>query len=136
MLSTRPEFYTAFLNKPLSLFFPGTDSPLTDTAAAEIVILTEDTVAQAGNTLLLTCVGYGVPSPVVTWLKDGVLLTNDSQTNIYVQEIEEEGVTFVQSILEICDLDAESDTGTYYCVASNENGTDTQSLEVSVESEG
>ena len=100
------------------------------------MILTEDTVAQAGNTLLLTCVGYGVPNPEVTWLKDGVLLTNDSQTNIYVQEIEEEGVTFVQSILEICDLDAESDTGTYYCEATNENGTDTQSLEVSVESEG
>lgn len=105
-------------------------------SAAEVVILTEDTVAQAGNTLLLTCVGYGVPNPELTWSKDGVALMNGSRTNIYVTVIEQEGVMFVQSLLEICSLDAVDDTGTYSCTASNENGTDTQSLEVYVQSQG
>ena len=100
------------------------------------MILTEDTVALAGNTLLLSCVAHGVPSPEVTWSKDGAPLMNDSRTNIYVTEIEQDGVTFVQSFLEICSLDAANDTGTYNCTATNDNGTDTQSLEVYVDTQG
>ena len=100
------------------------------------MILTEDTVALAGNTLLLSCVGYGLPSPELTWSKDGAPLMNGSRTNIYVTEIEVDGVPFVQSLLEICNLDAVNDTGTYNCTATNDNGTDTQSLEVYVDSQG
>ena len=106
------------------------------TATAEIVIVPEDTRALEGNTLILTCVGYGEPTPEVTWIRNGTELTNTSRVSIFVDEIEEQGVSFTVATLEICSLDAEEDSGTYYCQASNENGTDTHSFEVEVVSQG
>ena len=100
------------------------------------MILTENSTVSSGNTLLLTCVTYGVPLPKVKWLRNGVELTNGSRTNIYMEELEQDGVLFMQSLLEICGLDAENDTGTYSCEATNDNGTETQSLQVYVDSEG
>lgn len=102
------------------------------------MIIPDDTTAVEGNTLILTCVGSGVPSPVVTWLKGGenVLTALDgSRVSVNSSDIEEGGVTFVQTTLEICSLEL-TDAGMYSCVATNDNGTETHSLQVDVEARG
>ena len=110
-------------------------------APAELVIVPANTTATEGNTLILVCVAYGDPCPDVTWLKDGAVLTNasqttnDSQVTIFTELVTEQGVVFVQSTLEICGLDAE-DSGTYYCTATNQLGSETSAFEITVEPAG
>lgn len=107
--------------------------------AAKIVIVPEDIIATEGNTLILTCVAHGTPNPEVGWLKDGMNLVNDSRVFIYNECIEVDGLWFVQSILEICDLDVQADTGNYSCQATNGGDmsyTETRSFSVVVEPRG
>lgn len=99
------------------------------------MILHQNATALEGSTLFLTCVGYGVPSPNMMWLKDGVELSNNYHVSIYSNQVEEGGVPFVQSTLEVCNLEL-ADEGMYSCVATNDNGTDTRSFRVTVEPRG
>ena len=104
-------------------------------ATAEVVILNEDTTSLEGNMLILTCVGYGVPSPNMMWLKDGVELSNNSRVSIYSTEVDMGGILFVQSTLEICSIE-QSDKGLYSCAATNVKGTETHSFQLVVEFTG
>ena len=88
-----------------------------------------------GNMLILTCVGYGVPSPDMMWLKDGVELSNNSRVSIYSTEVEVGGILFIQSTPEICSTE-QTDEGTYSCTATNEEGSNTLSFIMSVEQRG
>ena len=57
---------------------------------------------------------------------------NDSQwITILEEEFEEEGITFIQSILQICSTQT-NDSGVYSCIADIEGGTDTASFELIV----
>ena len=57
---------------------------------------------------------------------------NDSQwITILEEEFEEEGITFVQSILQICST-GKNDTSVYSCIADIEGGSDTASFELIV----
>ena len=104
-------------------------------AAPEIVILNEDTTSVEGAMLILTCVGYGVPSPGMMWQKDGVELSSNSRVNIYSTEVEVGGISFVQASLEICSTE-QTDKGTYSCTATNVEGSNTLSFRTSVERRG
>ena len=101
----------------------------------EIVIRPEDlTEADAGQTLTFTCVAYGVPLPTISWSQGGVIITNDTDTRvtIYNEEIEERGLVFYQSILEICSAEL-TDSGVYSCSADNGISNDSVSFEIRVE---
>ena len=109
------------------LFFSG---------AAEIVIAPADIItAQEGNTVLLTCAAYGSPQPDIAWFRGGENVTNSTRVKVYPSYLEEGGVLFSLSILEICGVAVE-DAGAYSCRASNDNGTDVHDFAIAVTPRG
>ena len=91
------------------------------------------TEIDAGKTVAFTCVAFGVPLPTIMWSQGGVILTNDTDTRItiYSEQMEERGLVFFKSVLEICSA-AEDDSGQYSCTAENEVGNDTAVFELDV----
>ena len=83
-----------------------------------VQLASNDTVLNAGETALLTCVGYGQPSVSISWTFFGQTLERTSLVNIYEERIVRDNVGFTQSFLEICDAQR-SQAGGYYCVVSN-----------------
>ena len=80
----------------------------------------------------MTCVASGTFAPNISWSKGELVLSNDSvRINIYTVELEEGGITFVRSILEICSLET-SDSGTYGCTATLPDNSDSGNFTVSV----
>lgn len=90
-----------------------------------------DAVVIAGSTAMLTCVGYGVPSPSVTWRKDGSTLPT-SRATTRVEQLTEAGRKFTKGSLEICSTTLE-DAGTYRCTVSNHNGSSSAIISLTVE---
>ena len=92
----------------------------------------DSTDVPLGNTVLLTCVAYGDQPLNISWSREGSVLMNDSQRiTIYEEEVEEGGITFIQSILQICSTEAD-DAGVYSCNVDNEAGNDTANFELTV----
>ena len=93
-----------------------------------------DTEVVAGLTTLLTCVGYGNPPVSITWRRSSTILTNDTspRITIYEQEIIEDGVVFVMSILQICSTEV-ADTGLASCTVENGVANDTAEFQFTVE---
>ena len=88
---------------------------------AQVVLAPDNTQVGSGSTLMFTCLGYGMPSPSITWMKNGVLLSSNSDPDritTYEANITEGGVTLMRSFLKICNV-GPSDEGQYSCVASN-----------------
>lgn len=88
---------------------------------AQVVLAPDNTRVGSGSTLMFTCLGYGMPSPSITWMKNGVLLSSNSDPDritTYEANITEGGVTLMRSFLKICNV-GPSDEGQYSCVASN-----------------
>ena len=56
---------------------------------------------------------------------------NDSQTFFYNEQLENSGLLFTSSILELCSVE-EDDSGTYSCVATNSAGNDSAIVEVQI----
>ena len=84
------------------------------------------------DTVLLTCVAYGDLPLSISWSRESSIVMNDSQRiTIYEDEVEEGGITFIQSILQICSTEA-NDAGVYNCIAENEAGNDTATFEITV----
>jgi len=100
-----------------------------------VVISSGNSTVESGSTVLLACVSLGAPSPSVTWSTDSVPLSNSSQIKIYEELITENGVVFVQSILEICSVE-EADGGQYICTASNALNNASVNFELSVTATG
>ena len=86
-----------------------------------------------GDTLTLSCVGYGNPLPSVFWSRSDTnqVLTNSSQMSIFEETLSESGVTFVKSILQVCSVQP-SMTGEYSCTSQNELGNETATFELTV----
>ena len=96
----------------------------------------KDTHIEAGSTVVLTCVAYGVPPPLLTWSRNGSSLSfNDSRVTIYSNIITDSasGVIFARSIMKLCRSEL-ADVGTYSCLTSNGIGDDSFTFEFSVES--
>ena len=99
---------------------------------AQLVIRPNQTTSlDAGNAVSFTCVAYGVPNPSISWNRGNTLLTNGSRTTSYEQLLIENGVTFVQSILQLCNAEV-AEAGQYSCFANNTLGNDTAFFELAV----
>ncbi len=96
-------------------------------------------MVDAGLTVLITCVAYGEPSTYISWVRDSDQTTLDNSTSsrvtVYEVLVTEGGLTFTQSILEICSVD-ETDESNYTCVAENSFGNDTATFKLGVNPEG
>ena len=87
--------------------------------------------ADNGNTITFVCVAYGIPDPSISWNRGNTTLSNGSRVTIYVEPLTDNGVTFVQSILELCSAEVE-DAGQYSCFAENSLGNDTATFVLTV----
>ena len=87
-------------------------------AEATVVISPVDYTIDESVTMVAVCVGTGFPQPSISWSLDGVPLENSSRVTIYEEVIEESGITFVQSFLEVCSVDF-MDAGLYQCTVAN-----------------
>lgn len=67
----------------------------------------------SGQNLDLTCYGEGIPAPKVYWVRDDVILSNG--TELYIE------------------APNESDSGDYFCVASNSHSTNQKSVQVQIQ---
>lgn len=63
-----------------------------------------------GQRLVLECVASGIPTPQVTWAKDGLDLRNHNNTRFLLSNL-------------LIDAVSESDSGTYVCHADNGIGS-------------
>ena len=89
-----------------------------DAEAAELVIISNHTSLPEGETALLACVGYGVPSVDVTWMLNGQAVLNSSLVSITEEDLVRGERTFRQSFLQICSVGM-ANAGVYTCVVSN-----------------
>ena len=98
------------------------------------MIKPDDINVVAGNTILATCVGYGV-NPTITWSKGEVTLSNETDSSgrvsVYEETFYQNGLLFIQSILEICSTE-DSDTGSYTCTVSSQTSSDQATFNVTV----
>ena len=99
----------------------------------EVVIISNTTSLYVGDTILLTCVGFGQlqPDVEITWSKNGADIMNSSSTIIYEEEIAEGGRTFKVSTLVLCGLQG-SGAGSYNCTVRNNQTTMTATTQLSV----
>lgn len=90
-------------------------------------------MVNSGGYVSLTCVASGLPSPDVSWLRDGgQRLTNDTPNAFLAESVLMlANLTFVQSVLELCPVRV-SDAGEYSCVAKNEYGNHSILFEIMV----
>ena len=73
----------------------------------------------------LQCFADGFPLPNISWHKNGVIITNDSYSNIWIAEstlFRMNGLNRIQSHLNIERSDP-SNTGNYTCTATNSYGS-------------
>ncbi len=100
-----------------------------------IVVAPEDITTEAGSTVFITCVAYSENTPSITWIQNDnqTILDNSTSTRVTVYEelVTEGGLTFVQSILEVCSVEV-ADSGSYSCVASNGVRNDSTSFELTI----
>lgn len=87
----------------------------------------------ANEGLTLTCVAFGSPVPSISWFRNGNQSVDSETENALVTEslIEQSNVTFVESILQICPVEA-GDEGEYGCQATNANGMQSVAFQVVV----
>jgi len=86
-----------------------------------------------GSTVILQCVGYGFPTPHIRWTQNGTALTNASNIVIYKELVNEGGVSFMKSTLEVCSV---NDTVVYNCDVANIVGHTTVNTQVFPRAEG
>ena len=97
-----------------------------------IVIASSDEVVSAGVTSLFTCVATGIPDPAFSWLLENTAIAEGDRHNITMVTEVIEGVTFVTSVLQICEINF-SDEGTYRCVADVPGLSDSASFEIAIQ---
>ena len=97
------------------------------------MIAPEDSEVIKDSTIMLTCVGLGIPTPEVFWMFDGVTLSNftNFRVSMYTAIVEQGGVTFVFSTLEKCGVGTH-DMGQYSCVARDGERNATASFDLSI----
>ena len=77
-----------------------------------------DYTIDESSTMVAVCVGTGFPQPTISWSFEGSPLENDTRVSIYEEVIEQSGITFVQSFLEVCSVGS-IDAGLYQCTVFN-----------------
>ena len=74
----------------------------------------------------------GSPLPTVTWSKNGSILSNSSELYIHQVLVTDGGLTFVESVLRMCNVE-ESD---YWCSADNLIGNESYIIDFPSNIEG
>ena len=85
---------------------------------ASVVISPADYSVDEASTVLAVCVGTGFPQPSISWTFNGSPLENTTRVSIYESTTEAAGMTFVESILEVCSVTL-LDSGLFECTVSN-----------------
>ena len=91
----------------------------------------QTTSVGVGNTITFVCVAYGIPDPSISWNRGDTTLNNGSQIFIYEVLLVQDGVKYVQSIIELCSIEEENG-GQYSCFAENTVGNDTATFVLTV----
>ncbi len=131
MIRPKPHFATGLQFIPITHFFFNGEGRISsqsailfyfptvpDESVSELVVISNDTFALVGNSALLACVGFGVPSVEITWSLNGTSIMNSSIVTISEEEFTRGEMVFKQSFLELCSLSI-SDSGVYTCSVSN-----------------
>ena len=84
----------------------------------QLIVISNDISLTAGDTALLTCVGYGRPDVQITWSRNGEVVMNSSLITINETDVTRGGRLYKQSYLDLCSVEV-SDAGTYTCTVSN-----------------
>ena len=83
------------------------------------MVYPDDTQLLAGDSVVLTCVGYGVPAPSVTWQRNGEhIVGNSSKFRLTETVVVINDTMFLKSTLLLCNA-SELDIGDYSCTADN-----------------
>ena len=93
------------------------------TAAPRFTMKPNDLDLKAGNTATISCAFNGQPAPSVVWRRNGEVVTTDERRKITSCP--------TSSVLEISLLEYE-DEGVYSCYATNQLGSDSASLNLSL----
>ena len=97
----------------------------------ELVIISNHTSLSVGETALLACVGYGLPSVEISWMRGGQTISNSSLISISEEDVVQGERLFKQSFLQICSVEM-ADAGAYTCVVSNGESLVNSSTQLSV----
>ena len=95
------------------------------------MIISNHTSLSEGETALLACVGYGLPSVEITWMRGGQTISNSSLVSISEEDVVQGERLFKQSFLQICSVEM-ADAGAYTCVVSNGESSVNSSTQLSV----
>ena len=89
-----------------------------------------------GDTVMMSCVGYGDPLPSVFWSNSSNgMLINSSQITMFEDTLSESGMHFVKSTLEVCNVEPRM-SGEYSCTSQNEFGSETARFQLSIHDDG
>ena len=94
------------------------------------VVVTE---VNPGDTVILQCIGYGFPTPLVNWIQNETTLRDESSITIRDEIVNEGGVGFVKSILVICGI---NESIAYDCAVMSSTGKNTFGFRVMLQAEG
>ena len=81
-----------------------------------------------GKTIVLTCLVSGIPTPDITWLKDGTVLSTNDHVVISLISSNESQLLILQATFD--------DAGGYTCSASSIGGTAAMTRFVKMEDSG
>jgi len=101
---------------------------------AQILMVPNNTALNAGESLHVYCTAQG-DSPSITWLKQGVEISNDTddRTTVYHTFRVVNGTAVLQSVLLIMQTTS-ADAGTYVCLAASRTSRDEHNFTVDVNS--
>ena len=84
------------------------------------------------DTLILSCLSYGYPEPIIYWRRNNQALTSSVRVKLsFVTSPFDNQQNYVNSTLRILKL-LPSDEGNYACIASNVKGTRMSSTNITV----
>ena len=99
-----------------------------------VVAPTDSLEVDAGTTVTYVCAAFGEDEPPnILWQFNDTLLNNDTSAlvTVYESEVMENGLTFTQSILELCSVEVDN-AGEYSCTANNSRGSNSSSFTLDV----
>ena len=118
----------------VSFVLPLTHFPISTTGIATLTPL-NNTIVREGNTTTITCEALGYPPPTVVWSRTNETLSDRVSVSDSVSVPTGYGnVTRVSVNLTITNASRE-DTGVYMCSANNSVGSDTKSINITVQCE-
>ena len=98
---------------------------------AAIIAASNDASSNAGQSALLTCVGFGQFDVEISWSFNGAPVANTSLITISERNVVKGGSVFKQSFLQLCSVTA-SNAGAYTCILSSGLSTTNATTQLTV----